>query len=438
MAEPRKGRPKGSASFPWRAFFQQTRTPVFVLGKGRRLRYANPAWEQLTETTLDESLGMVCSTRRHRSPLAMALAPTPEALAGRPDKVRRPAPPHRTGPPWWDVTFTPLPSDDGLFGLVGFIAVVGEPVPAAARKIPAGVMAVRDRHAAAFSLDLLAGESPATVRFVGQVRLAAKTTAPVWLVGEPGSGKETTARVIHHTGIAREKMFVTLDCGGLQPHLIESLLWGHGGLAGTDRVGTIYLKAPFTLPHDLQQQLIDLFTDDRPITPRLICGSPRPAADDVAAGRLLSEFHTALSVLELQVLSLRERTADLPRLIATFLAGRTSPTTIEPAAIEVLAAQPWPGNLRELAAVLDEAASAAGPGQVKRDHLPHDLRVRAGLTKPTPAPSLALDATLEAVEKRLIRVALARSGGNATRAAELLGIMRPRLYRRMEAFGLKE
>jgi transcriptional regulator with PAS, ATPase and Fis domain len=438
VAEPRKGRPKGSASFSWRSYFQETGTPVFVLGKGRRLRYANPAWEQLADTTLADSLGMVCSTRRHSSPLAMALAPTPEALAGRPDQARRPAPPHRTGPPWWDLTFVPLVIEAGVFGVVGFVTVVGEPVPAAARKIPAGVMAVRERHAAVFTLDLLAGESPTTERFVGQVRLAAKTTAPVWLVGEPGSGKETTARVIHHTGIAREKMFVTLDCGGLQPHLIESLLWGHGGLAGTDRVGTIYLKNPSTLPRDLQQQLIDLFTDDRPTTPRLICGSPRPAADDVASRRLLPEFHTVLSVLELQVLPLQERIADFPRLTAALLARRSPPTTIEPAAMEVLAAQPWPGNLRELATVLDEAATVAGVGPVKRDHLPHDTRVRAGLTKPAPAPPLKLKATLEAVEKRLVQVALARSGGNLTRAAELLGILRPQLYRRMEVFGLKE
>src|SRR5688572_5691166 len=94
---PRKGRPEGSPGFTWRAFFQQSRTPVFVLGKARRLRYANPAWEKLTGIPLADALGMVCSARRHSTPLAAALAPTPEAIAGRPDKARRPAPPNRTG-----------------------------------------------------------------------------------------------------------------------------------------------------------------------------------------------------------------------------------------------------------------------------------------------------------------------------------------------------
>lgn len=428
----RKGRPKGSSAFAWRAFFQQSHTPVFVLGKGRRLRYANPAWEQLAGVKLADALGLVCSTRRHSTPLAVALAPTPEALAGRPEKVRRAAPQHRTGPPWWDVTFAPLAGDDGLYGLVGFIEVVGEAVPAAARKIPAGVMAQRDKHAAYFTLDLFAGSSPLGERFVGQLRLASQLTTPVWLVGELGSGKETAARVIHHTGTQRERAFLALDCAGLQPFLIESLLAGHGGLLGTDRAGTVYLKDPAALPRDVQERLAELFTEDMP---RLICGSVYTAAEEVKAGRLVPAFHTTLSVLELRVPPLRERTEDAPRFISHLLPN----LTVEPAAIEVLKALPWPGNLRELRAVLADAAAAAGDKPIQRDHLPFDLRVKADLN-PTPpaAPSIKLDETLEAVEKRMIRLAMKRAKGNATKAAEMLGIWRPRLLRRIEALGLNQ
>ncbi|MBX9627347.1 MAG: sigma 54-interacting transcriptional regulator [Gemmataceae bacterium] len=434
MAVPPKGRPAGSAGFTWRSFFHQTTTPVFVLGKGRRVRYANPAWEALTGTPLDDALGLVCSARRHSTPLAKALAPTPEALAGRPDKARRPAPPLKAGPPWWDVTFLPLAGADGLYGIVGSIAAVGERVLAAERNIPAGVMAARDRHAGHFTFDLLTGSAVAAERFVGQVRLAAETSAPVWLVGEPGSGKETTARVIHHAGGRRERMLVAVDCGGLTPGLVESLVWGVGGLAGSDRVGTVYLKDPGALPRDAQAQLLDWLTDES--APRLICGSVRAAAEEADAGRLRPEFHAALSVLELRVPPLRERASDLPRLITHLLERNGGPTAIDPAAVGVLAVQPWLGNLRELAAVLAEAATAAGAGPVLRDHLPHDLRVRAGLAKPPPEPSLKLDPALEALEKRLIRAALARTGGNATKAADLLGVWRPRLLRRMEALGL--
>src|SRR5437763_15370318 len=134
-----KGRPRGSGGFGWRAFFQHSTTPVFVLGKTKRLRYANPAWEKLTGVKLADALGTVCSARRTSTPLQAALAPTPEALAGRADRARRPAPPNRSGPPWWDVTFAPLggaapgpreasptgPGNQAPFGIVGFVAVVG-------------------------------------------------------------------------------------------------------------------------------------------------------------------------------------------------------------------------------------------------------------------------------------------------------------------------
>ena len=433
---PRKGRPRGSGSFPWRAFFHQSTTPVFVLGKGRRLRYANPAWERLTGTTLADALGMVCSTHRHSSPLAAALAPTPEALAGRTDTARRPAPPLRTGPPWWDVSFAPLAGDDGPLGVVGFVAVVGEPVPAAARKIPADVAALRDRHAAAFTFDLLAGRSPAAERFVAQVRLAAQTAAPVWLVGEPGSGKETTARVIHHAGARRERAFVGLDCAGLQPYLIESLLSGHGGLTGSDRVGTVYLKDPAALPRDVQQHLAERFADGKPTAPRLVCGSTRTAADDGRERGLIPDFHANLSVLELRVPPLRERSADVARIVSRLVEPATA---IDPGVFEVAAAYSWPGNIRELRDVFAGAVAAAGAGRVTKDHLPWELRVRAGLAGPPPAaPPLKLDPILEAVEKRLIRLALRKAGGNATKAAEFLGIWRARLLRRVQALGLDQ
>jgi transcriptional regulator with PAS, ATPase and Fis domain len=106
--------------------------------------------------------------------------------------------------------------------------------------------------------------------------------------------------------------------------------------------------------------------------------------------------------------------------------------------LTVLKEHLWPGNLRELASVLAEALEAAGSGAIGRDHLPRELRERLGMVKPVADKSLALDATLEAVEKRLIRLAMAKAKGNATKAAEQLGIWRTRLLRRIEALGLQD
>jgi len=429
---PKKGRPRGSESFPWRAFFQHSTTPIFVLGKGRRLRFANPAWEKLTGLKIADALGMVCSARRHSSPLAAALAPSPEAEAGKSDTARRPAPGARAGTQWWDIAYMPLAGTDELYGIVGFITVVGESKPHAARKLPPSLAALREKSARRYGLDLFAGRSPSSERFQGQLRMAAQSPAPVWLFGEPGSGKETAARVIHHAGPHRDRAFVAIDCAGLQPFLIESLLFGHTGLLPAGHIGTLYLKDPAALPRDLQQSLADYLLEN-PHPTRLISGSLHTAADQVAAGKLVKEFHTSLSVLDLCVPPLRERMADLSRLVSHFLPG----VVVEPEAFHVLRVQSWSGNLRELAEALTEAVATAGGGPVKRDHLPRELRVRAGIDPPTNPPRpLTLDPMLEAVEKRLIQLALRRSNNHQSEAAELLGIFRARLWRRLETLGI--
>jgi transcriptional regulator with PAS, ATPase and Fis domain len=425
-----KGRPPGSGGFGWRAFFQHSATPVFVLGKGKRLRYANPAWEKLTGAKLADALGMVCTSRKNSTQLQMALAPTPEAMAGRVDRARRPAPPHRNGPPWWDVTFSPLKGDEGIYGIVGFIAVVGEPVPAAAKKVPPGVTALRDEQTRHFSADLLAGESLAASRLVSQVRLASQVNAPVWLVGEVGSGKEIAARVIHGGSAARDRAFVAVDCVGLQPYLIESLLFGHGGLGASDRVGTVYLKEPAALPRDLQEKLAGHFAE-RPEA-RLICGSTSTAQEAVAAGALVPVYQTAFSALEIRIPPLRERLDDLTRLASRIVPDRP----LDDAAIPVLRSHAWPGNLRELVEVLTEAAARTQSGPILREHLPLALRVRTESPRTPPAKSLDREEVLEAVEKRLIQLALRKANNNQTDAAKLLGILRATLASRLDALGI--
>jgi DNA-binding NtrC family response regulator len=225
-------------------------------------------------------------------------------------------------------------------------------------------------------------------------------------------------------------MFVALDCAGLQPFLIESLLWGHGGLGSSERTGTIYLKEPASMPRDLQQRFLDEFVDEAK-SPRLICGSVHTPAEDEKAGKLLSEFASRLAVLELRVPPLRERAAEMPQLVS-----RLIPRPIDAAAIAVLKAHDWPGNVRELIGALSDAVAAAGAGPIQGGHLPRQLRERFGVPRPPDEKPIALDAVLESIEKRLIQSAMARANGNATKAAEMLGIWRTRLLRRIEALGL--
>ena len=140
---------------------------------------------------------------------------------------------------------------------------------------------------------------------------------------------------------------------------------------------------------------------------------------------LVPAYQTLLSAFELRVPPLRDRLDDLPRLAARIVPDRP----LDAAALAVLRAHPWPGNLRELAEVLHEAASTGQAGPILREHLPLDLRVRSETPRTPPAKPLNLDAILEAVEKRLIQLALRKANNNQTEAAELLGVFRARLRR---------
>lgn len=414
--------------FAWRTLFARSRSALFVVGGDRRLRYANPAWEAVTGTAFAPLRGMRVSPRKSSADLSNALAPPPEAWAGQLARVRRAAPGRTDGPPWWDLTFIPLLGDgDGrVLAVVGMLEVVG-PTPTLPRvKVPEPLAAVQAAHAAFYTLDRLAGPSAITERLVSQVRAAAVGEMPVWMSGEIGTGKETIARVIHHNSPRREQAFVGLECGGLQPYLIDGLLFGKGGAAGGRVVGTLYLKNPHELPPATQDRILNWC--DSTAGPRLICGSTSSASELVAGGKLARPFHTRYSAFEIVVPPLRSRLDDLPRMLDRL--GVPPPAAEE---LAMLRAYSWPGNLRELAEVVGKAGGSA----LQKEHLPRVIRERHLIASlPPPPPVRALDDLLAAVEMRLISVALAEANGNQTLAAERLGIPRGRLVRRMAEYGL--
>lgn len=432
-AQPDQPSPSNRSSFPWRTFFQRSSGAVFVVSAARRLRYANPAWEELTGRPLAKLRGMRVSSRRSASPLGQALAAPPEVWAGRPAQVRRAVPPAEAGPPWWDITFVPLPGNGRMLGVLGFVTKVGEKVRKA-EQVPASVADLRKQHAAAFPFELFAGPSPASQRLLTQIHLATQTTVPLWVIGEAGSGKETLARVVHHNGPTRERLFFALDCAAVQPGLIEGLLFGKGGLAGTSHLGTMYLKHPAALSRDLQDRLAQWFT--APGAPRLICGSSRAAHDEVMAGRLVAPFHAALSVLELRLPPLRDRLDDLPRLTDALLARLGTERLVADEVWPEFRAHDWPGNVRELAEVLASAAARAPDVVIEPAHLPRVVKEAKLQAAASPTKPWTLDAILAAVEKRLIELALKKTGNHQTEAADLLGVYRTRLWRRLEALGI--
>jgi len=419
----------------WRSLFRRSRSAVFVLGGNRRLRYANPAWEAATGVSPAKLRGTkISASRTPASPLWAALAPPPEVWRGESARVRRAPPGADCGPPWWDASYLPLRgSGDKILGVIGTLDIVGETPPRGAAKLPAIFETLRRRRGADFTFDLLVGDSPALVRLQSQLRWAAEKGAPTWIVAEAGTGKESLTRAAHTVGRERERRFVALDCRGLQPYLLEGLLFGKGGLASGRAVGTLHLKNPEKLPRDLQNRIAEWCGSAG--GPHLVSASAAPVAEQVASGQLIPRFQMQLAMLEVRVPPLRERFAELPRFLM-----RIAPSPAAPGeeVLRILRSHPWPGNFHELAAAWHDALRRGGGAPVAPEHLPRYVREHflIASSAQTPRKLPGLDAVLESVERRMIARALALSGGGQAEAAAKLGIVRARLARRIEALKL--
>jgi len=314
-----------------------------------------------------------------------------------------------------------------------------EPTPEATPPLPEKSLALRERVARCFNFALVDGYSAEMRRVAAQVRLAVAVTTPVLLVGEAGTGKRTMARLIHFQSAARELSFAALDATRLPSSALATTLFGARG----NRIGTLYLKEPGCLPRELQAKLVELLSKADHSLPRLLAGCGDPVTE-VCSGRLLAEFHTVLSPLTITIPPLRERRDDLLLLVERQLAranedGERVVVGLSEDAWEVVHTYSWPGNLGELFGVLSSARERASGERITAADLPAALRVSCHMaqtpSRPTDRP-LPLDKLLEESERRLIQLALKKAGGNKGRAAELLGVFRQRLVRRMEALGL--
>jgi transcriptional regulator with PAS, ATPase and Fis domain len=427
------------SDFHWLAFFQRSGDALFLLNRHRRLLWVNHAWEELTGMSRATARGLACRARRSAIPddaadlaLARALAPPSQVLEGRSAHVRRLVQlrdvSHR-----WDLEFFPFRDAQGVLGVLGKIVPLPQDEPN--RPSPpleslanlAGIVRSRYDHA---SLSNQPSEQAGMGRLLAQVRLASQTRVPVTIRGEPGTGKEWVARVIHHQGITRSGPFAALDCRRLPRVALAAALFEGGRLVR--RAGTVYLREPACLPHDLQSVLGMWLAEAGAEAPRIICGMPPDEGSSPSA--LTEELATALSVLVIDVPPLRQRLSDLGWLAERMLAPPEG-GTLTREALTMLLGHPWPGNLRELRQALAEARSHAPDGRIEVRHLPMYLRLGPTVTPEKDQP-LPLRQLLAQAERRLIALALQRCRGKQTRAAEMLGVNRPYLRRRMEELGL--
>jgi DNA-binding NtrC family response regulator len=350
---------------------------------------------------------------------------------------------------WRRLEFWPYHSEKGsLLGLIGLVREPDDAHQAAdseALRLRSELLEVRERLQARHGTDSLIGQGPSHRRLLEQVTAAAATSVPVLIVGEPGTGKRTVARTIHAKGPRPHSPLVPFDCATLPPEVLERELFGTSGvdmsrLALGDG-SSVLLGDILDLPRDLQGRLARALEGPRVRLLATTAVDPEQALRDE---RLRADLYFAVTTITIRLTPIRERLDALPLLAQHLLErcnlrGDRRRVGFSQEAMNVLVGYDWPGNLRELARVIEEAHDPGTSDLVQSSDLPASIRghlASAYSPPPMPVPFTPLDQMLEQLEKRLIEQALVRARENKSRAAELLGISRPRLYRRIKELAI--
>jgi DNA-binding NtrC family response regulator len=440
---------------------QQAREPLFVLNPDHKLVWVNRAWEELTGHPAESVLGQVCNA--HGPTRAGDLAglggsfyPPAEARAGRPAASATLIISASGERKWRRVVHWPLHDEHGTrLGMLGVVAPCDADAPGVVpdtsiQRLRTELLELRSRVHERHGFDTLIGRGPAHRRLLEQVGAAAASTVPVLIVGEPGTGKRLVARTIHQQGPRRNAPLIPFNSSALPPDVLAGELFSGGDGDGTapprlalPEGATVLIGDVLELPRDLQAMLAAALDRTRCRLLAMTTGDPETAHK---SGQLRDDLYYALTSLVIRLPALRDRLDELP-LIAQHLLERHNQhgprqrTGFSADALSTLLTYDWPGNVRELARVV-EAAHATGSGDwIEPDDLPADIRGHYGgayLPPPLPPPMTPLDELLTQVERRLIEHAMQRAGQNKSRAAELLGISRPRLYRRIKELNLPD
>jgi PAS domain S-box-containing protein len=290
--------------------------------------------------------------------------------------------------------------------------------------------------------------------------LVANSDSTVLIEGEPGTGKELVARAIHNLGPRREAPFVAVNCGALPDTLVESELFGHvrgaftdakrdkkgrfamaeGGTLLLDEIGDVSPAVQVKLLRVLQEREYLPLGSSQPMKTnvRVLAATNRDLALEAMNGRFRQDLFYRLNVVRVALPPLRSRVDDVPLMVDHFidrfntLQGRRI-RGISERAMKTLMAQTFPGNVRELENAIEHAFVVCAGNTIRVEDLPAHIR---GESISAGAKAVSIHGPLESAEAAAIREALARHGGNRTRAAQDLGISRNTLWRKMKKHGI--
>src|SRR5947209_1830575 len=313
-----------------------------------------------------------------------------------------------------------------------------------------------------YAKSVIAGDSIPMKALRQQIGLMAPTNGRVLIYGESGTGKELVAHAIHAQSLRKDETFVEVNCAAIPEDLIESELFGHrkgsfpgagadkegkfqkadGGTLFLDEVGDMSLKTQSKLLRTLDEQRVTPVGSEEPITvdARVIASTNKDLEEEISRGNFREDLFYRLNVIPFSVPPLRERQEDVPLLARYFLkefsaAYGRRPREISDDAIETLMRYAWPGNVRELRNVIERIVIMnPTTSRFERKHLP-PLVYRDG-SRRSGGDFLTLHQARAAYERDYILKKMDDNHGNISRTAEVLGLERSHLYRKMKTLGI--
>src|SRR5437588_2575393 len=311
------------------------------------------------------------------------------------------------------------------------------------------------------SKSVIVGESVPTKALRQQIGLMAPTNGRVLIYGESGTGKELVARAIHNQSLRRGNVFTEVNCAAIPADFIEPELFGYrnsavsgeaaekigtferadGGTLFLDEVGDMSLKTQSKVLRTLEEQRFTPVGSDKMITVdvRVIASTNKDLEEEISRGNFREDLFYRLNVIPFFVPPLRDRREDIPLLADHFLSEFTTaygrkPKELTPEAYRVLAEHHWPGNVRELRNLIERIVILNPQVRIDARHIPLQTARRSGSERAERFGSL--QEVREAVEREYILKKLEETNGNVTRTAELLGLERSNLYRKMKTLGI--